>query len=142
MVNEGYRDRSHRSTQLARSRVRSAWLFLIPALIALAAVGLWPLARTLWFSLTDAHLGSAEGARFLGLDNYLLLAGDAEWWNAVRNTVVFAACSVFSRDDPWPDVCLGPECGIPRTRAGSSGGPRAVGDPYGRIGKDVGLDVP
>src|SRR5512132_426542 len=95
MVNDGYRDRSHRSTQLARSRARSAWLFLIPALIALAAVGLWPLARTLWFSLTDAHLGSAEATRFLGLDNYLLLAGDAEWWNAVRNTVVFAACSVF-----------------------------------------------
>jgi trehalose/maltose transport system permease protein len=95
MVNDGYRDRSHRSTQLARSRVRSAWLFLIPALIALAAVGLWPLARTLWFSLTDAHLGSTEGARFLGLNNYLLLAGDAEWWNAVRNTAVFAACSVF-----------------------------------------------
>ncbi len=95
MVNDGYRARRHRSTQLARSRARSAWLFLIPALIALAAVGLWPLARTLWFSLTDAHLGSAESARFLGLYNYLLLAGDAEWWNAVRNTVIFAACSVF-----------------------------------------------
>jgi ABC-type sugar transport system permease subunit len=35
----------------------------------LAAVALWPLARTVWFSFTDATF-SICGARFIGLDNF------------------------------------------------------------------------
>jgi trehalose/maltose transport system permease protein len=79
---------------LARRRARTAWLFLAPTLVALALVGLWPLVRTLWLSLTDARLGAAADAAFVGLANYRLLLGDAEWWNAVWNTLVFAASSV------------------------------------------------
>jgi trehalose/maltose transport system permease protein len=55
--------------------------------------GGWPLLRTLWFSLTDAQL--AGGApRFIGLDNYRSLLADPDWWQAVRNTLVFATISV------------------------------------------------
>jgi trehalose/maltose transport system permease protein len=67
---------------------------LAPTLVALAMVGLWPLSRTVWLSLTDARLGDAAGASFVGLGNYRLLLGDAEWWNAVWNTLIFAASSV------------------------------------------------
>lgn len=83
-----------RPVPLGRRKVRAAWLFLAPTLVALALIGLWPLGRTIWFSLTDARLGDATAARFTGLDNYLLLIGDPEWWNAVWNTLVFAAFSV------------------------------------------------
>jgi len=46
-------------SQLTRSRVQYAWLFITLLLIA----G-WPLVRTMWFSLTDASLSNLEGYRF------------------------------------------------------------------------------
>jgi hypothetical protein len=83
-----------RASRLTRQRVRSAWLFLAPMLIVLAAVAGWPLLRTIWCGFTDASLADMGGALFVGLDNYIWLARDPEWWNAVWNTVVFTAVSV------------------------------------------------
>jgi trehalose/maltose transport system permease protein len=83
-----------RTETLAARKARAAWLFLAPTLATLALVGIWPLARTAWLSLTDARLGETAQAHFVGLDNYLLLIGDAEWWNAVWNTLVFTVFSV------------------------------------------------
>jgi trehalose/maltose transport system permease protein len=79
---------------IARARVRSAWLFLLPVLVTIAAVAGWPLARTVWFSLTDARLDTLDDHAFIGLENYSWLLTDPDWWIAVRNTFVFAAASV------------------------------------------------
>jgi trehalose/maltose transport system permease protein len=73
---------------------RTAWLFLAPALLVLAFVAGWPLARTVFFSLTDARLDALEEWRFLGLSNYRFLLADADWWAAVWTTLVFAGVSV------------------------------------------------
>jgi len=77
-------------------------MFLAPTLVALVLVAGWPLARTLWFGFTDAHLDELGAARFVGLDNYLSRDGgewygvlaDPVWWRAVWRTVWFAAVSV------------------------------------------------
>jgi trehalose/maltose transport system permease protein len=90
------------ASQLTRGRVRTAWLFLTPMLTLLALTAGWPLLRTICFSLTDANLADIEGARFIGLDNYLVyldgewygVLADPEWWIAVRNTLYFAVVSV------------------------------------------------
>ncbi|MBW6401140.1 sugar ABC transporter permease [Roseomonas sp. HJA6] len=79
---------------LALERRRAAWWFLLPAVVAVLLVAGWPLARTIWFSLTDARLDETAAPAFVGLSNYLLLIEDPDWWNAVRNTVVFAVASV------------------------------------------------
>lgn len=89
-------------SQLTRHRVRSAWLFLTPMLIMLALVAGWPLLRTIWFSFTDAHLAELENYCYIGIENYLATSegewygvlADPKWWNAVRNTLYFAAVSV------------------------------------------------
>jgi trehalose/maltose transport system permease protein len=83
-----------RASRLTRARARSAWLFLAPMLIVLALVAGWPLARTLWFGLTDANLADLAAAEFIGFDNFRYLVQDPDWWQAVRNTVVFAGASV------------------------------------------------
>lgn len=89
-------------SQLNRSRVRAAWLFLAPMLLVLALVAGWPLARTIWFGFTDASLTELGQYAWVGFDNYLgyndgqwygLLA-DPDWWQAVRNTLWFAVVSV------------------------------------------------
>jgi trehalose/maltose transport system permease protein len=79
---------------LAARRRRTAWLFLAPLLLVLAAVAAWPLLRTVTFSFTDAYLSDLAGWQFVGLANYLYLAQDPQWWRAVGNTVVFTAVSV------------------------------------------------
>ncbi len=96
------RSRMQRRSRLSRSRVRAAWMFLIPMLIVLALVAGWPLARTIWFSFTDANLADLANARYIGFENYLSyyegewygVLADAEWWNAVWNTIKFAVISV------------------------------------------------
>jgi trehalose/maltose transport system permease protein len=75
-------------------RARTAWLFLAPALLVLVLVAGWPLARTLFFSLTDARLDALEEWRFVGLSNHLFLLRDPDWWAAVWTTLIFAAVSV------------------------------------------------
>jgi len=81
-------------SRLTRQRVRSAWLFMTPMLIVLALVAGWPLAKTIAYGFTDASLIDPASARFIGFENFAYLLLDANWWTAVRNTVVFAVVSV------------------------------------------------
>ncbi|MEO1102473.1 MAG: sugar ABC transporter permease, partial [Pseudomonadota bacterium] len=96
-----------RSSGLSSQRLKSAWLFLAPMLLVLAAVALYPLYRTIWFSFTDASLDLLDEARFIGFRNYLEyvdygngegeyfgLLADSRWWRSVWNTVWFAVVSV------------------------------------------------
>lgn len=90
----------------ASRRTRQAWIFLTPMLITLLAVAVWPLARTIWFSFTDANMGDIESAQFVGLDNYwgeFGLFGNpnytdgfwaSDWGGSIRNTLQFAVISV------------------------------------------------
>ncbi|MDF2996923.1 MAG: transporter permease [Xanthobacteraceae bacterium] len=89
-------------TVLARSRARAAWMLATPALFVLAAIAGWPLARTVWFSFTDAELSDFARYSFVGFANYLgrfdgewdgVLA-DPVWWGALWNTLWFALISV------------------------------------------------
>jgi trehalose/maltose transport system permease protein len=91
---------------LPAQRTRTAWLMLAPMLVTLAAVALWPLARTIWFSFTDANINDPGAAQFVGLGNYFgefglffnpnntegFWAGD--WGVSIVNTLKFALASV------------------------------------------------
>jgi trehalose/maltose transport system permease protein len=94
-------------SELSTQRIRSAQLFLLPMLLALAIVAGWPLIRTIYFSFTDASLTNMSAAKWVGFKNYLswieLKSGrtiysgllvDPAWWNAVWNTVRFSVISV------------------------------------------------
>lgn len=87
---------------LSSARVRTAWTFLAPMLVVLALVAIWPLARTIYFSLTNATLVDMERYSFVGLSNYLSydngrwygILSDPQWGAALRNTLIFAVVSV------------------------------------------------
>lgn len=89
-------------SQLTRSRVRAAWLFLTPMIVVVVMVAGWPLARTIWFSVTDANLSDLSSAQFIGFANYLEfydgewfgVLADPSWWTSVWNTLYFALISV------------------------------------------------
>jgi trehalose/maltose transport system permease protein len=89
-------------SELTRSRVTAAWLFMAPMLFILLLVAGWPLLRTIWFGFTDANLADLSQFKFIGFENYLAreddrwagLLVDPEWWRAVWNTIRFAVISV------------------------------------------------
>ncbi|WP_404413355.1 sugar ABC transporter permease [Vreelandella aquamarina] len=91
-----------RSTKVRRQRVKAAWLFLAPMLIALTLVAGWPLFRTFFLSLTDASLSDLGDANMIGFENYLVydngrwfgVLADPVWWQSVWNTVYFSIVSV------------------------------------------------
>lgn len=96
-----------RNSELGRQRVRAAWGFLTPMLLVLALAAGWPLARTIWFSFTDARLSGLDEASWVGVLNYVEyldygdgegeyfgLLADPSWWAAVWNTLRFALISV------------------------------------------------
>jgi trehalose/maltose transport system permease protein len=79
---------------LSRQRSRAAWLFLTPTLVAMGLVAGWPLARTFWFSFTDANLTDMAASQFVGLDSLRTVLEDPDWWTTVWTTFRFAGVSV------------------------------------------------
>jgi trehalose/maltose transport system permease protein len=90
-----------RPDRQARRQARTAWLLVAPLLAVLLLVALWPLARTIWFSFTDASLLDLGAAGFVGFDNFARLVADPDWWRSVANTLFFTLVSVSL------EVCLG-----------------------------------
>ncbi len=80
--------------RMERQQRRTAWIFLLPLLLTLVAVAIWPLARSIFFSFTDAYLDAPTDYGFVGLENFVEVAEDPVFWGAVRNTLVFTLVSV------------------------------------------------
>ncbi len=77
--------RAGRPSAVARSRA-TPFLFLLPAFAVYAAFALYPLGRAAQFSLFEWRgFGSST---FVGLDNYVDLAGDAAFRAAIGNALV------------------------------------------------------
>ncbi len=79
--------------RVVTGEAKARWLFLAPALAALAAVTLYPLGYVVWLSL-HRRLLIFDISRFVGLGNYRYLAGDGRFWKALANTAYFTAVSV------------------------------------------------
>jgi multiple sugar transport system permease protein len=67
--------------------------FVLPAVILLAFVTIYPVLYVLYLSL-QRRLLIFGISRFCGLENYLFLLGDGRFWNALKNTVYFTTFSV------------------------------------------------
>jgi trehalose/maltose transport system permease protein len=80
--------------RMERQQRRTAWIFLLPLLLTLLAVAIWPLARSIFFSFTDAYLDAPSDYGFVGIENFVEVAEDPVFWGAVRNTLVFTLVSV------------------------------------------------
>jgi ABC-type sugar transport system permease subunit len=74
---------------------RLAWWFVSPALGTIVLIAVFPLARTIWESLHVHDLRMPwRGTPFVGLGNYVELAGDGRFWGAMLHTGLFTGVSV------------------------------------------------
>ena len=72
----------------------SYWPFVLPALIIVGAVIVFPWLFTLWMSANQWQLGG--GISFVGFENYIRLAGDARFWDSMWHTAVYTVLSVVA----------------------------------------------
>src|SRR5215211_8853549 len=94
-VRVAWAGRAARARSLEKKRTRWAWIFLIPSLIVVAFVALYPLAQTFYLSFTNTRLFSGEPPSVVGLRNYVDLLRDAYFLNAVKVTVSFTVATVL-----------------------------------------------
>jgi multiple sugar transport system permease protein len=85
------RPRRRRLT-LAQSEALTGWLFIAPALLGFLVFYLFPTLRAIEISFTEWNLLRAP--RFVGLDNYLRLFADPDFWNAVRVTGLYVLWNI------------------------------------------------
>ena len=84
----------------AAARARDSWraasaaisTFIVPALVVVGAVIVFPWLFTVWMSAFDWKIGTA--AHFVGLDNYVKLATNTRFHEAVGHTLYFTALAV------------------------------------------------
>jgi multiple sugar transport system permease protein len=67
---------------------------MIPGVLFLAAIAIYPTIYSLSVSLTRWRLTTGEDPRFVGLENYANLLSDSSFWNSVRVTLVFVIFAV------------------------------------------------
>lgn len=67
--------------------------FILPALLLLAAVTVYPLIQVINLSF-QRRLLIFDIAEFVGFQNYIFLLGDERFWGALKNTTYFTALSV------------------------------------------------
>ena len=68
------------------------WLFAAPAMVFVALLIVFPVAWTVYLSLTDAEGSVRAESSFIGFANYLDVLSDTErFWPAVLRTVVFTS---------------------------------------------------
>ena len=56
---------------------------LAPALLVLVAVTAWPLGRAIYLSLYNDPFTNPDARKFVGIDNYTNVLGNADWWQSI-----------------------------------------------------------
>lgn len=77
-----------------QQQTRLAWLLLLPTLVVVGLVALYPLAQTIYQSFTDARLASGVAPKFVGLQNYRDLATDPIFRQSILVTLQFTLLTV------------------------------------------------
>jgi len=80
------------ATARIHSQLRPAVFFLIPASVGFIVFFAWPALRGLYLSFTEYNL--LRPPVWVGFDNYIAIANDAVFWNALWVTLEYVAINV------------------------------------------------
>lgn len=72
-----------------KSERKAAYIFIIPAVALLAAFLLYPALQTVRYAFTDYNIMRPDRIKFCGLNNFIELFQDKDFWIAVKNTLHF-----------------------------------------------------
>jgi ABC-type sugar transport system permease subunit len=83
-----------RRISLRAQDARTAWLLIIPSLVVILGVTLWPILYTFILSFFKAPTGINQVRTFVGLGNYLEMIQDQTFWETIGRTMYFTVVSV------------------------------------------------
>jgi ABC-type sugar transport system permease subunit len=69
-------------------------VLLLPALVSIGAISIYPVLLGLWLSFRDTTLALPIDT-FIGFDNYRQIISDSQFWNAWIHTIQFTAVSTL-----------------------------------------------
>jgi multiple sugar transport system permease protein len=72
------------------------WLFMLPSILVMAVVLLYPLGSAIYFSFLRFFLDGGT-TRFIGLSNYVDLLTDERFWGDLLTTFIIVGCSVVAQ---------------------------------------------
>jgi multiple sugar transport system permease protein len=73
---------------------RVAFLFMAPLAVVLLAVAVFPILYSFYVSLFSLKLTRPSRMPFVGMDNYVAILTDPQFWHAVQRTAYFSVVSV------------------------------------------------
>jgi ABC-type sugar transport system permease subunit len=71
-----------------------AVMLLAPAFLLLCLIVVYPIGKLIVNSFFDLRLSGGGGAKFVGVENYVLVMQDKAFWNATWNTVLITLITV------------------------------------------------
>jgi ABC-type sugar transport system permease subunit len=74
-------------------RFNSAYLFIAPSMLVIAAFVVYPILQALWMSLHDWSFMDPTRT-FIGLANYVQLFQDDRFWNSLRVSAIYTVVTV------------------------------------------------
>lgn len=74
---------------LSRGESGHRALFVLPAVLFILAMAIFPTLFGFYIAFTDWNLSSLTGRKFNGLDNFIQLIHDPFYWNALGNMVFY-----------------------------------------------------
>jgi ABC-type sugar transport system permease subunit len=83
-----------RRITLREQDARIAWLLILPSLLVIIGVMLWPIVYTFILSFYIAPTGINQVRTFTGFGNYLSMLQDQAFWDTVKRTIYFTVVSV------------------------------------------------
>ena len=81
--------------RLERSKLRSAWLFVLPVIVIRGFTTLYPMIATFIDSFFEIRLLRGPGKRFYGLNNYIQIFRDPKLIASIEFTAIFTISSVI-----------------------------------------------
>lgn len=80
---------------IPRKHRLAAILFILPAVVVLLAITIYPLVRTLYLTVMSLELAMLPVARFVGFDNFIrIFTDDERFWSSMANTGILVGLGV------------------------------------------------
>ena len=77
-----------------KSERTAAYIFVLPAVILLAAFLIYPALQTVRYAFTNYNIMRPDRITFCGLDNFIEIFQDKDFWKAFTNTLYFTVLVV------------------------------------------------
>lgn len=86
------REKRQRMPSLEKKENAAGYLFLLPWFVGIIVFTAGPVISSLYLSFTNYNLIGAPS--WIGIQNYLDMVQDPQWWDAVRVTLIYVVLSV------------------------------------------------